>query len=521
MAQMASTVDIVRGADLPVLALNSISKAFGGVQALSSVSLEVASAEVHAVVGENGAGKSTLMKIIAGALQPDSGSVAFLGQLVRFRTPRDASRAGIAIVYQEPSVFADLSVLENFYMGDELLGPGRKLDWKGMTAAAAAALEQVGLPGSLVGKRMADLSLGTQQLVLIARGVHKQARLLILDEPTSILSQTETDTLFRVISELKARGVSILYISHRLAEIYQIADRITVLRDGKVAGHFTVAEATDDNLLMAMSGREISMAVYKPRPLEGKAPVLEVHGLGRAGLYRDVSFSLRPCEVLGMYGLVGAGRTEVAQTIYGELQADEGEIILEGKPIRPNNSREAVRLGINYVPEDRRTQGLFLPRAVRDNISAGILPSITGLLGVLNRQRETLLAGEQITRFRIKTDRPQTPVGNLSGGSQQKVVLARWLVKTPKVLLLDEPTRGIDVGTKAEIHRLIMALAEQGVAILMISSDLPEVLGLADNIVVMHEGSLAGYLTRQEATEASVLRLTLGLGTETQTVAET
>ncbi len=287
------------------------------MQALQDVSLSVDRGEVHAVVGENGAGKSTLMKIIAGALQPDAGTIEFEGSAVRFSGPRDASRLGIAIVYQEPSIFPELSVLENFYLGDELTGSGGRLRWADMAEDAASALRQIGLPAGIVGTRMADLSLGAQQLVMIARAVHKNARLLILDEPTSILSQAETEVLFRTILSLKAHDVSVLYISHRLAEIFRIADRVTVLRDGRVAGRFSIHEATEDALITAMVGRQIDRDVYRPRPFASLSPVLEVRHLSSAGHYRDVSFVLRPGEVLGLYGLVGAGRSEVAQTIFG------------------------------------------------------------------------------------------------------------------------------------------------------------------------------------------------------------
>jgi ABC-type sugar transport system ATPase subunit len=487
------------------------------VQALQDVSLSVDRGEVHAVVGENGAGKSTLMKIIAGALQPDAGTIEFEGSAVRFSGPRDASRLGIAIVYQEPSIFPELSVLENFYLGDELTGSGGRLRWADMAEDAASALRQIGLPAGIMGTRMADLSLGAQQLVMIARAVHKNARLLILDEPTSILSQAETEVLFRTILSLKAHDVSVLYISHRLAEIFRIADRVTVLRDGRVAGRFSVQEATEDALITAMVGRQIDRDVYRPRPFADLPPVLEVRHLSSAGHYRDVSFVLRPGEVLGLYGLVGAGRSEVAQTIFGEIQPDSGQIMLDGRVIKMHSATDAIRMGISYIPEDRRTQGLFLTRAVRDNLSVSLLSRIAGrLLGLLDERRELHLTEQEVKRFNIKTGSAMTPVGELSGGNQQKVVLARWLAHNPRVLLLDEPTRGVDIGTKVEIHRLIMHLAGQGMAILLISSDLPEVLALADNVLIMHEGVVTGYLPREQATEAVVLRLALGLPTQEQ-----
>jgi ABC-type sugar transport system ATPase subunit len=495
----------------PLLVLHDISKSFGGVQALSNVSLTVKRGEVHAIVGENGAGKSTMMKIIAGALHSTSGTVEFNGSNVEFKRPGDASEAGIAIVYQEPMFFKELSVLENIYLGKEIRTAIGSMDWEKMTEGAEAALEKIGLPSHILNKPMSELSLGTQQLVLIARSIHRNANLLILDEPNAILSQAETEILFRSIKELKERGVSILYISHRIEEIFQIADRISVLRDGKLVAGFAIEEATEENLISAMTGRKISYETYRPRDLNHKGPVLEVRGLSRVGYYTNVSFEILPGEVLGLYGLVGAGRSEVAQAIYGEMPPDEGVILYKGRQIAPHSSREAIRLGITYVPEDRRYQGLFLIRSVRDNLTAGLLPSLSNFLGIIKSKAEMAMAKAERKRINIKTSNLLAPVSSLSGGNQQKVVLGRGLSHEPQVILFDEPTHGIDVGTKSEIHNLIMSLAEQGIAILLISSELPEVLALSDNVLVMHEGLITGYVPRNEATEATILRLALGL----------
>jgi len=494
-----------------LLQLHNISKAFGGVQALKDVSLTVEPGEVHAVIGENGAGKSTLMKIIAGALQPDSGDIIFNGKRVEFSGPRDASQLGIAIVYQEPVFFPQLSVVENFYLGEEIKTRSGALDWAAMTEGAAVALQRMTLPSRILRDTMDELSLGTQQLVLIARGIHKKARLLILDEPTSILSQAETDTLFRTIKELQTEGVSVLYISHRISEIFQIADRISVLRDGELVSQLDPDDATEDKLIAAMSGRAISAAVYRPRSFNNKEPILQVRNISRLGYYQDVSFNLRPGEVLGLYGLVGAGRSEVARAIFGEMPAEQGVIRLDGKEVTLRNAREAIRHGIVYVPEDRRVQGLFPIRAIRDNLTAGLLGKVTAAFGLIKRQAERELAHRQAERLQVKASSIFAPVSSLSGGNQQKVVLGRGLLHNPRILLLDEPTRGIDVGTKAQIHELIMSLAEQGVAILLISSDLPEVLALADNVLIMHEGRMTGYLHREDANEEEILRLALGL----------
>jgi ABC-type sugar transport system ATPase subunit len=497
--------------ETPLLELHNISKAFGGVQALKDVSLNVEPGEVHAVIGENGAGKSTLMKIIAGALQPDSGEIIFDDTKVELGGPRDASELGITIVYQEPVYFAQLSVVENFYLGEELMTRSGALNWAAMTTGAAVALQRMELPTGILNDTMDELSLGTQQLVLIARGIHKKAQLLILDEPTSILSQAETDTLFRTIKELQSEGVSILYISHRISEIFRIADRISVLRDGELVNQFEREDATEDKLITAMSGRHISATVYRPRPFQDEEPILQVRDLGRLGYYRGVSFDLRPGEVLGLYGLVGAGRSEVARAIFGEMPAEEGTIRLDGQDIELRNDRDAIRRGIVYVPEDRREQGLFPIRAIRDNLSAGLLGKVTGVLSAIKRQAERELAKREADRLDVKASSILAPVSSLSGGNQQKVVLGRGLLHNPRILLLDEPTRGIDVGTKAQIHELIMSLAEQNVAILLVSSDLPEVLALADNFLVMHEGYVTGYLSRSDAHEEEILRLALGL----------
>ena len=497
--------------ETPLLALEKISKSFGGLQALQEIELTIFKGEVHAVLGENGAGKSTLMKIIAGALHPDSGKLVLNGKDVVFTGPRDAAQVGIAIVYQEPSYFPELSVLENFYIGEEIISRFGTMDWDQMAEGAKTALTRMGLSVDLLGKKMSELSIGTQQLVLIARGIHKKARIVILDEPTSILSQAETDILFSTIRELKNQGISILYISHRLSEIFQIADRITVLRDGKLVNQFSLSETTEEKLIQAMSGRQIATTLYQERDFSDTKPILEVKNLTHYGLYQDVSFKLHRGEILGLYGLVGAGRSEVATTIFGELPSDQGKIYLDEKEIKPASSKDAIKKSIIYMPEDRRIQGLFPIRSIQDNLSAGLLGSITGFLGTIHKDREISMTSVQLQNLKIKTNNPENPVTSLSGGNQQKVVLGRGLSHKPRILILDEPTRGIDVGTKNEIYKLIMELAGQGMAILLISSDLPEVLALADNFMIMHEGFVMANLSREEASEETILRLALGL----------
>ncbi len=494
-----------------LLRLTNIYKSFGGVKALSGVSLIAHSGEVHAVVGENGAGKSTLMKIISGALRPDSGQIVWNGTEYTFQEPRDASKLGIAIVYQEPLYFNDLSVVENLFLGEEIKRPNGTLDWKSMTEQGVDALRRIGLSSEIIRKPMSELSLGVKQLVLIARAVQRNARLLILDEPTAILSQRETEILFQTIHALKENRVSILYISHRLAEIFEIADYVTVLRDGHVVMESKVTDTNENELINAMTGRKISAEIYFPRDFQQLTPLLSVRNLTCEGYYKNINFSIKPKQILAFYGLVGAGRSEVAKTIFGEMQADSGEIIYEGRSIRPRSSRESIGLGIVYLPEDRRSQGLFFIRSIKDNISASILQNISSRFAKINSTLENSVVSQIFQKLAIKAPTIEIPVSSLSGGNQQKVVLGRNLTLKPKLLILDEPTHGIDVGTKNEIHKLIFELANQGIAIILITSDLPEALAIADTFMVMHEGRLMGVLDRQEATEELILRLALGI----------
>jgi len=497
--------------DTVLLNLENISKSFGGVQALENVSISVKKGEVHAIVGENGAGKSTLMKIIAGALLPDLGTIELEQKKVQFNNPRDAARNGISIVYQEPIYFRELSVVENIYLGDELRNKQGLLDWDSMSKGASEAVQKMGLPVEIIGKTMSDLSLGSQQLILIARSIHKNAKVLILDEPTAILSQAETELLFKTMRELKGQGGSIIYISHRLEEIFKIADRISVLRDGKKVAEYTLQEANEDKLIMSMTGRKFSFDIEKKPNKKPSKSILSVKNLSRAGFYQNISFEVKPGEILGFYGLVGAGRSEVVKAIFGEMHPDEGEIFYKGNKFTPRDSRDAIDNKIIYVPEDRRHQGLFLIRAVHDNLSAGLLRSVSNGIGLINEDKEFALAQNQVDRLKIKISNLLTPVSNLSGGNQQKVVLGRGLTHKPELLILDEPTHGIDVGTKREIHKLILSLAQNDIAIILISSELPEILALADNILVMHEGKKMGCLQRNNADEATILRLALGL----------
>lgn len=491
-----------------LLSLSDIRKSFAGVHALKGVSFDLRPGEVHALVGENGAGKSTLIKVITGAHHPDSGTLEVRGQLITDNDPVRARQLGIAAIYQQPALFPDLTVAENIALGLESAGWWRPVQWRRRRERAKELLARVGSRLDS-GTEVRRLSMPEQQLVEIARALGADAKILIMDEPTASLSDTEVDNLFRVIRELRGQGVGIIYISHRLEELPRIADRVTALRDGEVAGTRLVSEVTRADLIRLMVGRELS-AVFPKQPAAIGDVVLECLRVGCASAgIRDISLSVRAGEILGLAGLVGAGRTELARVLFGLTPADAGEIRLRGRPVEIREPARAVELGIAYVPEDRRRHGVILDLPVTANATLAILREIASG-GLLDFGRERALAGEFVRRLGVKTASLDAPVGNLSGGNQQKVALARWLATDPAVLILDEPTQGIDVGAKAEIHRLMSDLAGRGIAILMISSELPEVLGMSDRIAVMHGGTIVGTIDRSAATQESIMELALG-----------
>jgi rhamnose transport system ATP-binding protein len=491
-----------------LLELNGICKVFTGVQALKGVSFELRAGEGHALIGENGAGKSTLIKVITGAHRPDQGTLEVLGKLIEDNDPVRARALGIAAIYQQPALFPDLTVAENVAIGLEPRGPWRRVHWGERHDRAKSLLARIGAridPDAEV----RTLTMPEQQLVEIARALGADARIVIMDEPTASLSDTEVENLFRVIRELKAQGVGIIYISHRLEELPQVADRVTVLRDGVVVGTRPMADYRRADLIRMMVGRELASVFPKIKVPIGET-VLEGRGLccAESGVH-GVSFQVRAGEILGVAGLVGAGRTELARVLFGLTPADSGQIVLGGRPSSIRSPAEAVAQGIAYVPEDRRRHGVVPEMSVATNATLAILRSISRL-GLLDASRERSLAAGLVNQLGVKTPSIDTPVGNLSGGNQQKVALARWLAAGPAVLILDEPTQGIDVGAKAEIHRLMCALAGQGLAVVMISSELPEILGMSDRIAVMHGGTIVGTLDRAEATQEQVLELALG-----------
>lgn len=485
----------------PVFHVQHISKSFGGVCALQDVHFEIFPGEVHALLGENGAGKSTLIKIITGVHQPDVGELFLGGQPVRFASTRDAQAQGVAAIYQEPSLFPDLDIAENIFVGRQPTGRGG-VDWKRMYADASSLLRRLGLRLDPRTKAR-ELSVAHQQAVEIARALSINAKVLIMDEPTSSLTQGEVEDLFSIVRQLRSSGTAIVFISHRLEELFALADRVTTLRDGTYVGTRLMTQVTTDELIRMMVGRSLT-ELFPKQAVEPGEVILEVDNLGVQGAFSGVSFRLRRGEILGMSGLIGAGRTNVAQALFGVEPATEGTIKLNGKPVTISDPDTAMTLGIGYVPEDRREHGLVLKMSIADNITLPMLPQFA-TLGWLNPRREREAAQASSQQLEVKMSSVAQTVGQLSGGNQQKVVLAKWLGTKPRILILDEPTRGIDVGTKAAVHRLMSGLAAQGMAILMISSELPEVLGMSDRILVMREGRLTGHFERAEATQEKLM----------------
>jgi ABC-type sugar transport system ATPase subunit len=493
----------------PILAVHGVEKSFDGVRALHGVSLELRAGEVHAIVGENGAGKSTLTKIITGAIQADAGSIEVCGQTIGRNDPNVSRALGIAAIYQQPALFPHLTVAENIALPLEMGCSKRTVDWKSRNRRAASLVE--GLGATIDPRRLAGtLSMADQQIVEIAKAVGADAKILLMDEPTAVLTEREVERVFALIRRLKANGAGILYISHRLEEILAIADRITVLRDGHRVACRNAAEVGRGELIEMMVGRSIA-SVFPKRAVPIGDVALEVRGLRneREGL-RDISFSVRAGEIFGLAGMVGAGRTTLARTLFG-LAPEPGDVFLSGRPHRIHSPADAMRLGIGYVPEDRRRNGVILEMDVARNIGLANLKSVSRR-GLVSARSERELATRYVKKLRIKTPSVSTATGKLSGGNQQKVALARWLATRPRILILDEPTQGVDVGSKTEVHELIVGLAERGLAILLISSELPEILGMCDRIGVFHAGRLAGILTRAEATQPRIMSLALGHG---------
>ena len=487
------------------LEFHDVHKSFGAVRALRGVSFEVSAGEAHAVVGENGAGKSTLLKILAGIVRPDRGDVRFEGQPFHPSSPRDALVRGIGMVYQERLAFPNLSVAANIFAGREVTrGVTGKLDEPAMRERTTRLLEELHIPIS-PDVRMEHVSAAYAQLVQVARAIAFDCRVLVLDEPTTSLTDAEVEHLFRVVLALKARGVTLLFVSHRLPEVFRLCDRVTVFRDGAAVGTHRCADTTTDTIVRAMVGREPPERVARPAVSTATTPALAVRGLTRRPSFSDITIEVRPGEIVGLFGLVGSGRTELLETIFGLAKPDAGAIDVGGKAVAIRSARDAARAGLALVPEDRQQQGLCFNLTLRHNL---MIPRAekSGVVRI-DKRDETAAAGAQVERLAIRTPSVDRLPDTLSGGNQQKVVAAKWLATEPSVLLLDEPTKGVDVGAKFEIHNIIRANAARGMACLMVSSDLPEVLTVADRIVVMREGRLQGELAGAAATEESVMNM--------------
>jgi rhamnose transport system ATP-binding protein len=486
--------------------LVGVSKSFAATQALSDVSLDLRAAEVHGLVGENGAGKSTLVKILAGVHQPDTGTITLDGEPIVISGPAHARALGIAVVHQEPRLFPDLSVAENVFIGHAPAGPLGIVDWGAMRRQARTLFEGLDVRFD-VQAPVRGLSMADQQLIEIAKALSVDAKVLILDEPTASLSAHEVERLFAIVRGLRDRGTAVLFVSHRLGEVFDLCDTATVLRDGKHVVTTSTRELTTADLIRHMVGRTVSL--FPKAETELGEVRLEVEGLSRAGEFEDVSFSVRAGEIVGMAGLVGAGRTEVARVLFGIDQRDAGEVRVNGRPVRFASPSEAMDAGIAYLPEDRHQEGLVLDFSIAENVTLPILPRLFPRL-LMRRSAERAVAGEFTDRFRVRMTGVDQSVGSLSGGNQQKVVLAKWLASRPSVLILDEPTRGIDIGAKVQVHRLISDLAASGLAIVLISSDLPEVLAMSDRILVLHEGRITAEIPRGRASEERVMYAATG-----------
>ncbi|MFD7322965.1 sugar ABC transporter ATP-binding protein [Streptomyces sp. NPDC059875] len=494
----------------PLLTMSAITKSFPGVRALDGVDLEVAPGEVHCLLGQNGAGKSTLIKVLAGAHQPDGGRITWRGDPVQLRSPIAAMRLGIATIYQELDLVEGLSVAENVHLGHEPTTAGFVVRGRAARTSTAALLKRLGHPEIDPARLVGELSAAQQQIVSMARALSHDVRLIVMDEPSAALDPDEVDNLFRIVADLTAEGVAVVYISHRLEEIRRIGDRVTVLKDGRaVAGGLPAASTPTRDIVALMTGRNVEY-VFPPRPAElpAAAPVLQVQGLAREGEFEAVDLELRPGEIVGLAGLVGSGRSEILETIYGARKATAGRVVVDGRALRPGSVRDAVRAGLGLAPEERKAQGLLMLESVTRNVSVSTLARFSRA-GWIDRDAEREAARAATRELSLRPDNPDARIRTLSGGNQQKAVLARWLLRGCRVLLLDEPTRGVDVGARAELYAVIRRLADDGLAVLLVSSEVPEVLGLADRVLVLKEGRVVHTAPARELDEHRVLDLVM------------
>ncbi|HDG9788451.1 TPA: sugar ABC transporter ATP-binding protein [Raoultella ornithinolytica] len=492
----------------PVLSMRNIAKAFGKFYALKGVDLTVWPGEIHALMGENGAGKSTLMKILAGAYTATSGEILIDGRPHAIKGPKDALAAGITLIYQEMQLAPNLTVAENIFLGSEL-ARGGLVQRKEMINQAQAVIDRLGAQFK-ASDRVMTLTIAEQQQVEIARALHRNSRVLVMDEPTAALSSRETQRLFELILRLRDEGMAIIYISHRMAEVYELSDRVSVLRDGQYVGSLTRDKLNASELVRMMVGRPLSDLFNKERDIPPGQPRLRVEDLTDGGKVKASSLVVRAGEIVGLAGLVGAGRSELAQLIFGVRRATGGVIEIDGEPVVIHSPRAAIELGIGFLTENRKEQGLFLEMAAQENITMATLER-DARWGMLNRKKAQTLSDDAISLLNIRVPHSQVRAGGLSGGNQQKLLISRWVAIGPRILLLDEPTRGVDVGAKSEIYRIMTQMARQGVAILMISSELPEVVGMSDRVYVMREGSIAGELQAGDISQESIMTLATGV----------
>ncbi|MEK5071600.1 sugar ABC transporter ATP-binding protein [Sporosarcina sp. FSL K6-1508] len=491
-----------------MIEMTGISKSFNGNTVLNNVEFSVEKGEIHALMGENGAGKSTLMKILTGIYTRDTGEVKVKGELVDFKNPKEAERAGIAVIHQELNILPDLTVAENLFLGNEkTFGKSGILKTREMNKEAKTILAELGLDIDV--KTIArELSVGKQQIIEIAKAMSSNAEVIVMDEPTAALTEREIVSLFETIRALQSNGVSFVYISHRMEEIFSLCDRITILRDGNYVGVKEIKKTSFDEIVQMMVGRELGERFPERNAKIGDVK-LAANGLTRNGYFEDISFELRKGEVLGIAGLMGAGRTEVAQSLFGYKKLHKGEVLLDGKPVKISNPLQAIKLGFGYVTEDRKSEGLIVDFSVRDNLSLTNFDKVSAK-GIIKANEEKELYETMVKRLGVRTSGPNQAAKSLSGGNQQKVVIAKWLGIEPNVLILDEPTRGVDVGAKKEIYSIINELAEKGVAILMISSELPEIIGMTDRVLVMHEGTMTAELQKTEMTQERIMHYATG-----------
>ena len=488
--------------------MKGIDKAFGSNQVLKGAGFELKDGEVHALMGENGAGKSTLMKILTGVYTRDAGTVYVDDKEVLYKSPQEAEKAGIVFIYQELNVLFDLTVEENLFMGKEITKKFGICDKKAMRQKAQEVMDKMGV-NIPINAIMSDLSVGQQQMVEICKALMVDAKVLIMDEPTAALTQSETEGLFKLIKSLRKKGVSIVYISHRMEEIFELCDRITILRDGTYVGTEYIKDITMDDIVRMMIGREIGERYPKREGVTIGKEMLRVEGLTKTKKFENVNFSVKAGEVLGVSGLMGAGRTEIMQAVFGNLPFESGQVYIEGKPVKLKSAKDAIEAGIGFITEDRKTEGLLLEKSISDNIVLANLDK-TSTKSVIKKNKVNELVKKGIDEFRIKCFGPDHECNNLSGGNQQKVVFAKWVYTDPKILILDEPTRGVDIGAKKEIYSVINDLAAKGVAIILVSSELPEVLGMSDRIMVVHEGRITGFIDAADADQEKVMTLATG-----------